>query len=1004
MPAAVALAFLTLVFLVAEADSSRRIRPQEQSAAPPIADTYRSGTVILRVDASVVDGSGHTVPGLTPADFHVEIDGRRRAVRFADPPEASRPDPAAGSRSFATNAGHAAGRAVTVVVDLESIRAGAERTLLNTAASLVERLRPADAVALVPVPGPSTPLTREHARVAGAIRNLRGTNNVPNFRHFFTLDEALAYERGDKRVIDEVVERECARDVEAVRVSQGRNAACPPDLLRETRERVIFERQHGETVLAALLGVSRSLEALSAPSTLILISGGIGFDPLALGRFQEVAAQLKAAGIDVYAVQVDQPEVDASSSRPAKGSTYSSQDRQAGLANVATMADGAFFAGVGKAAGVFDRLQIEIAERYALGIESEPGDLDGKPHALRVQVDRPGAVTRARRRIVAVPAPAAADARLASVMATPIDAGDLPISAAAFTIRGDEAESVKVFVRADIGRGAAGVSPVRYAATILGKDGQAVMQTNGTVPAPDGVGSVLLSSQLIPGAYRVRIAAVDASGRAGSLEMPFAARMRSVKGLQVSDLLPGAAGLAPAIFVQAGSPFGSGLELSTAEVDLFAHTSVQFEVRPADDSAPSILVDAPLAETAYDRQRMARASIPTERLPPGEYTVTAAIAVDGAPAGRLTRTFVVVPGAPAVAAAAPATAPIRAVPVEQIPVSDPALRPVLEKLASYVAAYGQNTQAVLAIEKYTQYLDDATRPRRLTSEFALVKTGAARWLGYRDVIEVDGNAVADRRDRLLNILKTSSNPLEEAGRLVADSARFNVGPVIRNFNVPTTALLFFDGAGLARFGFTRKGTKTINGVETWEIAFRETAVPTLITTRAGVSVPAQGTLWISPEDGIVVRTRLQLKGFADAIAMAGSKQPVVPVEGGSAPAGASSSGGGATPAQAPAGGNSGGAGGGGGQTGNTGSARFDRGNRVTLDDTMTTLESYADIEVTYQRNPELAMWLPVRMAEEYQGPIMRLNRPPVQGISRATAVYTDYKSFETDTRVVGPKK
>jgi hypothetical protein len=59
----------------------------------------------------------------------------------------------------------------------------------------------------------------------------------------------------------------------------------------------------------------------TVPSTVILISGGLGFDPSALGRFEQVAAELKQAGIAVYAVQVDQREVDASPSRPAKAST-----------------------------------------------------------------------------------------------------------------------------------------------------------------------------------------------------------------------------------------------------------------------------------------------------------------------------------------------------------------------------------------------------------------------------------------------------------------------------------------------------------------------------------------------------------------------------------------------------------------------------------------------------------------------------------------------------------
>jgi hypothetical protein len=62
------------------------------------------------------------------------------------------------------------------------------------------------------------------------------------------------------------------------------------------------------------------------------------------------------------------------------------------------------------------------------------------------------------------------------------------------------------------------------------------------------------------------------------------------------------------------------------------------------------------------------------------------------------------------------------------------------------------------------------------------------------------------------------------------------------------------------------------------------------------------------------------------------------------------------------------------------------------------------MDVTYRRDSTLSMWLPARMTEEYQGPISRLNKAPVQGTARATAVYSDYKSFETGARIVGPNR
>jgi VWFA-related protein len=1000
-----------------------------QSTAQSQADvaTFRSGVTLLRLDASVVDASGRAIADMTPDDFQVQVDGRPRKVVFAQFTGASGASTDVGPPvpTYAVNTAQR-GRAIAFVVDLGSIRAGAEAPLLDTAAHLVERLRPSDAVGLVPLPGQSIDLTRDHARIAGELRGLRGTSEAPLFRHYFTLEEAVAYERRDKRVVDEVIERECARDVEAVRrelLGPTATPICPTDLERETRERLWYERRHIETVLSSLVNLAQQLRVVTAPTSILLISGGLGFDQESLARFQQVEATLKQAGLAIYAVQVDQREAEASDSRPAKGTLYSSRDRETGLANVATMAGGAFFAGVGKAEGVFERLRTEITEAYELGVESLPGDLDGKPHEVKVATSRKATI-RARRYVVNAAPPADWPTRLANLLAQPVDVGGLPIEAAAYSVRGDEAATLKVLIRADVGRGLSTTPPVRYAVGISGSRQSTVTNVTGTATAD---GAILLSTQLAPGRYRARIAVVDATGKAGSLDLPLMAGMRTAGGLQLSDVIPGTspdALLKPAIHVAAGAPFAPSLELSTDDSARFARTSVGFEVRRPGRADVVTTGEGPLLETAYERQRIASGPVATGALEPGEYTLSAVVKVDGQPAARVSRTFVLEAPRPAVTATA---APEPAAKVVDRPApkrpADPELDALIDKAAAYVAAYGEQMSAVVAVEKYTQYVNpiggSTTRPRQLLAEFALVKSGGiVPWTGYRDVMEVNGEPIHDRRDRLLKILTESANPLDEAARLTAESARFNVGPISRNFNVPTSALFFFHEGNLSRFTFARRGTKKIDGVDTSELAFRETARPTIVTTRAGKDVPCEGTLWVAP-DGTIVRTRLQLRGFADSIAMSEgngrmiqptpSMQPPVggtptappppqPAPTGAAPAGGgNTSGGGQGGTPSPSAGR--------GTTAGDPSSNVASGRASSFPDmTMTTLESTADIEVTYRRDERLGMWLPARMTEEYQGAIPRLNNPPVLGTARSTAVYSDYRRFETGTKVVGPKK
>lgn len=303
---------------------------------------------------------------------------------------------------------------------------------------------------------------------------------------------------------------------------------------------------------------------------------------------------------------------------------------------------------------------------------------------------------------------------------------------------------------------------------------------------------------------------------------------------------------------------------------------------------------------------------------------------------------------------------------------DSSLEPVLARMSAYISSYGEKAALVVAIEEYTQTVmfEGAavpTQPRRLVAEFAIVKTSdGPGWVGFRDVVEVNGAAVADRRDRLMSLFTaTATADATELQRIANESSRFNVGPVSRNFNVPTAAMFFFLPDNIARFAFTRKGTRKINGVETWEIAFKETRTPTLIMTAAGIDVPASGTLWVKPDDGTVVRTRLQLKNFADRMTS--------PVQ--------------SAPSQRP-----------------EINPSAPQGRRAAAVPEMywDKIETSADIEVTYGPHRRLGLWLPSEMAEYYNGPITLKTTPSV-GRSTTRARYSDFRQFGTAATLVVPK-
>jgi hypothetical protein len=194
---------------------------------------------------------------------------------------------------------------------------------------------------------------------------------------------------------------------------------------------------------------------------------------------------------------------------------------------------------------------------------------------------------------------------------------------------------------------------------------------------------------------------------------------------------------------------------------------------------------------------------------------------------------------------------------------EPSLKDVLRRMAAYVQSYGEKASILVATEHYTQHVTGSARAapedRVTVADFAIVRAeGLGGWVGFRDVLEADGARIADHADRLLRILADVSGSLDEAKRLSDESARYNIGPVSRNFNVPTAALFFFSPQNLDRFKFTRKRV-TPDGA--WEIAFRETERPTLVRTPEGRSVPSEGSVWVTASDGTVLRTTLRMKEF-----------------------------------------------------------------------------------------------------------------------------------------------
>ena len=124
---------------------------------------------------------------------------------------------------------------------------------------------------------------------------------------------------------------------------------------------------------------------------------------------------------------------------------------------------------------------------------------------------------------------------------------------------------------------------------------------------------------------------------------------------------------------------------------------------------------------------------------------------------------------------------------------------------------------------------------------------------------MDGAPVEDCQERLVQLFRRTpevDGKLSE--RLVSESARFNIGRVFRNVNVPILALQLLTWADQNLVSFEKSGESRIDGVEAWQIEFEETDPPALTIGEDGGPLYATGRLWIEPSTGRILRTEMKI--------------------------------------------------------------------------------------------------------------------------------------------------
>jgi hypothetical protein len=185
---------------------------------------------------------------------------------------------------------------------------------------------------------------------------------------------------------------------------------------------------------------------------------------------------------------------------------------------------------------------------------------------------------------------------------------------------------------------------------------------------------------------------------------------------------------------------------------------------------------------------------------------------------------------------------------------------IVVRASRYVDTFIQSFSNVVAEERYLQESAYPHRRRELLSDFLLVTPpGTVGRYQFRDVREVDGAAVRDRRDRLTKLfVEAPADALMRAAAVARESERYNLVN-IGTLDQPLLAVGFLQSRYVDRFLYSLGGVETFDGVSVRYVAFHESARPTIIhTSGTHGDFVSRGYFLIEEATGRVLRSEVDL--------------------------------------------------------------------------------------------------------------------------------------------------
>ena len=590
---------LWLTIMAPVADRSLQAVQGGQQPAP-----QERGAALLTVDFSVIARDGATVPDLSAKEVSIRVGGRTRAVRSLQllATAGAAPDDTGLPLPFGTNHISDTGRTLALIIDDDSFVTGRETPLREAVEALIKRLSPSDRLSLINMPygGVKVPFTTDHARVRSALNSIIG-QAPPN--------------------------------------ETGSQLACRT---RRTLESLAgyLDAQHGirETPLTVMFITG----GLAAPRRDAPVSMAPGVCELRQDLFREVGEAAGAARAHFYVIQPGD-----SMSRPTiqeteniGGSNYRGSDNPIeGIEHLVGVTGGIMLPLTNNADGALGRVVRESAAYYSATIDADQSDLTGRVQQLEVKVSRPAVQLRALPHIAFAqrgPGARSANPSVREMLSVSTVFRDLPLRTSGYAALEADGTSLRVVTLTEPVD--AGVKFASLVAALFDREGKLVSHwtaTNEELQRSLVIGAMPAA----PGAYRLRVAAIDTAGRSGTADYELEAEVVQTGSLKVSSLILG---------LSRDGSFSPRLQFSTEPaaigyLEMYGgapgtKVSSALEIAATLNGPP--LAVAPFAvEAAGPRRYIATGAIPIGALPPGEYIVRALVGIEGQALTRVIRTL-----------------------------------------------------------------------------------------------------------------------------------------------------------------------------------------------------------------------------------------------------------------------------------------------------------------------------------------------------------------------------